>query len=124
MTDPIANFNEEHSAKIPALSLLARLGYQFISPSDSMAMCGNRSTVILPNVLRSVLAQKTFPSMGQECPLSDSSIDKIVHGLANTAMNEGLKAANAKLYDALTHGVGVTQFVDGKKVSPTILISL
>jgi len=122
VTDPIANFNEEHSAKIPALALLARLGYQFIAPTDCMAMRGNRSTVILPDVLRSVLTQKTFPSMGQECLLSDASIDKIVHELATPAMNEGLKAANEKLYDALTHGIGVTQFVDGKKISPTIQI--
>ncbi len=122
MTDPIANFNEEHSAKIPALALLAQLGYQFIPPNDCMGIRGSRSSVILPSVLRSVLAEKTFPFLGQECPLSESSIDKIVHQLANPAMNEGLKAANEKLYDALTHGVGVTQFVDGKKASPTIQI--
>lgn len=122
MTDPIANFNEEHSAKIPALALLTQLGYQFIPPADCMAMRGNRSTVILPAVLRSVLSQTTFPSMGKEYPLSEASIDKIVQKLANPAMNEGLKAANEKLYNALTHGVGVNQFIDGKKVSPTIQI--
>ena len=122
MTDRIANFNEEHSAKIPALALLTQLGYQFVSPSECMALRGNRSTVILPSVLRSILKKKTFPFMGKDCPLSESAIDKIVHELANPAMNEGLKAANEKLYNALTFGVGVTEFVDGKKANPTIQI--
>ncbi|ASJ72805.1 type I restriction endonuclease subunit R [Granulosicoccus antarcticus] len=122
MTDPIANFNEEHSAKIPALALLAQLGYQFIPPNVCMAMRGSRSSVILPSVLRSVLASKTFPFMGKEQPLSEAAIDKIVHELATPAMNEGLKAANEKFYNALTFGVGVTEFVDGKKASPTIQI--
>jgi len=95
VTKPIANFNEEHSAKIPALALL---------------------------VLRSVLATKTFPFMGKQHPLSEDAIDKIVRELASPAMNEGLMAANEKLYNALTFGVGVTEFIDGKKVSPTIQI--
>ncbi len=122
MTSPIANFNEEHSAKIPALALLTHLGYQFLSPVECMELRGNRSTVILPSVLRSVLEKKTFPFMGKDCPLSAAAIDKIVHQLANPAMNEGLKAANEKLYNALTFGVGVTEFVDGKKATPTIHI--
>ena len=122
MTSPIANFNEEHSAKIPALALLTQLGYQFVSPSECITLRGNRSTVILPSVLRSILEKKTFPFMGQDCPLSEVAIDKIVHELANPAMNEGLKAANEKLYNALTFGVGVTEFVNGKKANPTIQI--
>ncbi|WP_339865424.1 HsdR family type I site-specific deoxyribonuclease, partial [Paremcibacter congregatus] len=36
------------------------------------------------------------------------------------AMNEGLLTANERLYDHLTLGVTVTEFVDGKKHSPTI----
>jgi len=36
------------------------------------------------------------------------------------AMNEGLKGANEKLYNAMMYGVGVTEFIGGKKASPTI----
>ncbi len=122
MTSPIANFNEEHSAKIPALALLMQLGYQFVPPSECLTLRGNRSIVILPSILRSILAKKTFPFMGRDCLLSEAAIDRIVHELANPAMNEGLKAANEKLYNALTFGVGVSEFVDGKKATPTIQI--
>jgi len=33
-TEHIANFREEFSSKIPALTLLSTLGYQLISPSQ------------------------------------------------------------------------------------------
>lgn len=118
----LPNFKEEQSAKIPALALLTNLGYQFIPPSECLAQRGNRATVILPDVLREVLSHKTYPFMGKEHALSKAAIDKIVHELANPAMNEGLKAANEKLYNALTYGIGVTEFVAGKKANPTIQV--
>lgn len=116
----LPNFREEQSAKIPALTLLTNLGYQFIPPSECVLKRGNLSTVILPDVLRDVLKHKTYSFMGKDHHLSEAAIDKIVHELANPAMNEGLKAANEKLYNALTYGIGVTEFVNGKKASPTI----
>ena len=120
MSNPLPNFQEEQSAKIPALTLLTNLGYQFVPPSECVVKRGNLSTVILPDVLRDVLKHKTYSFMGIKRQLSESAIDKIIHELANPAMNEGLKAANEKLYNALTYGIGVTEFVDGKKANPTI----
>lgn len=122
MTQPIAKFHEEVSAKIPALTLLTNLGYEFIPPADMAAMRDSQSSVVLVNVLRQVLKTKTFDFQGKQHPLSDAAMDRIVHELANPAMNEGLKAANEKLYNALTYGVGVTEFIEGKKVSPTIQV--
>ncbi|EHZ2721569.1 type I restriction endonuclease subunit R [Vibrio vulnificus] len=116
----LPNFREEQSAKIPALTLLTNLGYKFISPSECLVQRGNLSTVILPEVLRSVLRHKTYSFMGKEHKLSESAIDKIIHELANPAMNEGLKAANEKIYNALTYGISVTEFIDGKKANPTV----
>lgn len=123
MTDVIlANFKEEQSAKIPALTLLTNLGYQFIAPGECLAQRGSLSSVILPSVLRSLLVQKTFIFMGKKNPLSSASIDKIVNELSSPAMNEGLRAANEKLYNAFTYGIGITEFIDGKKANPTIQI--
>lgn len=34
-------------------------------------------------------------------------------------MNEGLKAANEKLYNAFAYGVGFTEFIHGKKERPS-----
>lgn len=120
MSGNLPNFREEQSAKIPALTLLTNLGYQFIPPSECVVKRGNLSTVILSDVLRDVLKHKTFSFMGKDLQLSGAAMDKIIHELANPAMNEGLKAANEKLYNALTYGISVTEFVDGKKANPTI----
>jgi len=122
MTTNLPNFREEQSAKIPALILLTNLGYEFIPPNQCLGQRGNLSTVILPNMLRKVLATKTYSFIGKEHRLSLASIDKIVNELATPAMNEGLKAANEKLYNALTYGISVTEFIDGKKANPTIQV--
>ncbi|MCB5359264.1 type I restriction endonuclease subunit R [Vibrio lentus] len=120
MANQLPNFCEEQSAKIPALTLLTNLGYIFIPPSECSVNRESQSVVILPDVLRGVLKHKIYTFMGTEHKLSEAAIDKIVHELANPAMNEGLKAANEKLYNALTYGISVTEFVDGKKANPTI----
>lgn len=73
----LANFREEQSAKIPALTVLSNLGYEFIPPGDCLAQRGNLATVILPQVLRDLLAKKTFSFMGKAHPLSAAAIDKI-----------------------------------------------
>jgi len=126
MEASLANFREEFSAKLPALTLLSNLGYTFISPSECEVLRGNtapgdKSTgqVMLLPVMRKFLGKQTFPFAGKQHPLSEAAIDKIMHTL-NPAMNEGLKGANEKLYNALLYGVSVTEFVDGKKASPTI----
>ncbi|MCF2848352.1 HsdR family type I site-specific deoxyribonuclease [Pseudoalteromonas sp. ACER1] len=120
-------FQEEFSAKIPALTLLTNLGYTFIPPSECEALRGNtlasekKSThqvLILP-VIRAFLAKQTFSFAGKQHTLSEAAIDKVMHEL-NPAMNLGLKAANEKIYNALMYGVSVTEFIDGKKASPTI----
>jgi type I restriction enzyme R subunit len=118
MTLPIANFKEEFSSKIPALTLLTKLGYTFIPPNACEQARGNSisgkstSQVMLTSVMRDFLSKQTFPFAGKSHKLSDAAIDKIMHEL-NPAMNEGLKGANEKLYNALTYGVGVTEFIAG-----------
>ncbi|SFC09435.1 type I restriction endonuclease subunit R [Pseudoalteromonas denitrificans] len=125
MTNIIPNFKEEFSSKIPALTMLSMLGYSFIPPSECEKYRGNSysgkatSQVMLLSVMREFLSNQTFPFAGKEHKLSAAAIDKIMHEL-NPAMNEGLKSANEKLYNALMYGVGVTEFIDGKKASPTI----
>ncbi|MFK9073184.1 type I restriction endonuclease subunit R [Proteus sp. NGCRVN-01] len=126
MQNKTANFKEEFSAKIPALTLLTNLGYTFIPPSECESLrgntlAGNKSThqVVLLPVMRAFLAKQTFSFAGKQHTLSEAAIDKVMHEL-NPAMNLGLKAANEKIYNALMYGISVTEFIDGKKASPTI----
>ncbi|WP_217875491.1 type I restriction endonuclease subunit R [Pseudoalteromonas shioyasakiensis] len=127
MQNKTANFKEEFSSKIPAMILLTKLGYEFISPSECEQLRGNKvasegkttSQVMLIPVMREFLSKQTYMFAGKPQKLSEAAIDKIIHQLS-PAMNEGLKSANEKLYEALLYGVGVTEFIDGKKTSPTI----
>ena len=122
-----ANFNEEFSAKLPALTLLTNLGYTFIPPAECETLRGNltgdvnKSTqqVILLPILRQFLAKQAFSFQGKTYPLSEAAIDKVIHQLS-PAMNLGLLTANESIYDALMYGVSVTEFIDGKKASPTV----
>ena len=135
MTNPSSsasiNFQEEFSSKIPALTLLTTLGYQFIPPSQCNSMRSNKllanqanankatNQVVLLPIMRAFLAKQTFMFEGAPHHLSDSAIDKIMHEL-NPAMNLGLQLANEKLYNAMLYGVTVTEFIDGKKTAQTI----
>ncbi|APE05012.1 DEAD/DEAH box helicase [Alteromonas sp. RW2A1] len=127
MRNGSVSFQEEFSAKIPALTLLTNLGYTFIPPSECEALRGNslasdkKSThqVVLLPVMRAFLAKQTFSFAGKQHSLSEAAIDKVMHELI-PAMNLGLKAANEKIYNALMYGVSVTEFIEGKKASPTI----
>ncbi len=127
MNSSSINFQEEFSAKLPALTLLTNIGYTFIPPSECEALRGNtlasekKSThqVILLPVMRAFLAKQRFSFAGKQHTFSEAAIDKVIHEL-NPAMNLGLKAANEKIYNALMYGVSVTEFIGGKKASPTI----
>ena len=129
ITSNSINFSEEFSAKIPALTLLTTLGYQYIAPVACEVLRGNHSAaakkstqqVMLLPVMRAFLGKQTYPFEGKQHPLSSAGIDKILHTL-NPAMNLGLKAANQALYNAMLYGVSVTEFIDGKKVTPTIAL--
>ncbi|WP_323887084.1 type I restriction endonuclease subunit R, partial [Aeromonas allosaccharophila] len=121
MTQQTPKFQEEYSAKIPALTLLTQLGWSFLSPEQALAARDNKADqVVLRQQLRSVLAERTFVFAGKTYPLSPKSVDNLVSELCSPALNEGLQAANERLYNHLLYGMSVTEFVDGKKVSPTI----
>ncbi|RAJ97093.1 type I restriction endonuclease subunit R [Aliidiomarina maris] len=114
-------FQEEYAAKLPAMALLANLGWEFLPPAEALLVRGNKQDqVVLRQVLREVLAKRTFMYAGEKRSLSNNSIDTIISQLCSPALNEGLRHANEKTYNHLLYGMSVTEFVDGKRVSPTI----
>lgn len=116
-------FQEEYSAKIPALALLCKLGWSYLSPSEALdARSGKANEVVLRNVLRMELHKRRFIFAGKDHPISDKSIDTIINEICSPVLNEGLGTANEKIYNHLLYGISVTEFIDGKKVNPTIPI--
>ncbi|MGB2222241.1 type I restriction endonuclease subunit R [Neptunomonas sp.] len=121
--NPPPKFQEEYSAKLPALTLLTNLGWSFLSPELALAACGGKADeVVLHQVLRSELQKRTFTFAGKSYPLSEKAIDNLIAEVCNPALNEGLLTANERLYNHLLYGISVTEFVDGKKASPTVAL--
>jgi len=120
---PAPKFQEEFSAKLPALALLTQLGWSFLSPEQALAARrGRQDEVVLREVLRRELQKRRFTFAGQEYPLSEQAIDNLIAEVSSPALNEGLLAANERLYNHLLYGISVTEFIDGKKANPTIAL--
>jgi len=114
-------FQEEYSAKLPALALLSNLGWTYISPQHALsARAGKVDQVVLNQILREQLAKRTFIFAGKEHAISDKAIDSLVAEVNSPALNQGLITANEYLYNHLLYGVFVTEFIDSKRVHPTI----
>ncbi|MEF2509893.1 type I restriction endonuclease subunit R [Vibrio mimicus] len=123
MTQYTPKFQEEYSAKLPALTLLTNLGWSFLSPELALAARGGKADeVVLRQVLRSELQKRTFTFAGKSYPLSEKAIDNLIAEVCSPALNEGLLTANERLYNHLLYGISVTEFVDGKKASPTVAL--
>jgi len=113
---------EQYSSHIPALHILAALGYEYIPPDECLSKRKSTNSVLLKDVLIETLKQRRFEFKGKEYPLSTNAIDQIVRELEAPQLHEGLLVANEKLYDKLTLGITVTEFVDGSRYQPTIQI--
>ena len=123
MTQYVPKFQEEYSAKIPALTLLINLGWTFLPPKTALALRGGKpDEVVLRDELRCALQARRFRFEGHEHALSDKAIDKLITEVCSPALNEGLAHANEKLYNHMLYGISVTEFVDGKKANPTIAL--
>jgi type I restriction enzyme R subunit len=123
MTQYTPKFQEEYSAKLPALTLLTNLGWSFLSPELALSARGGKADeVVLRQVLRGELQKRTFTLAGKSYPLSEKAIDNLIAEVCSPALNEGLLTANERLYNHLLYGISVTEFVDGKKASPTVAL--
>nr|CAA6811722.1 MAG: Type I restriction-modification system, restriction subunit R (EC [uncultured Thiotrichaceae bacterium] len=121
MNHPLPRLQEEFSAKIPALTLLCNLGWTYLPPETINALRnGKTNLVVLHEALRAILKKRRFTFEGKRHPLSDQAIDTILQEVGQPALNEGLNLANEKMYNHLMYGVPVTEFIGGKKATPTI----
>lgn len=123
MNEATPKFQEEYSAKLPALALLSNFGWTFISPEQALAARGNSlDEVVLRPYLREALQKRRYIAAGREQALSEKAIDQLVGEMCSPALNEGLQSANQKLYNHMLYGISITEFVDGKKANPTIAL--
>ena len=114
------SFKENHISQIPALNMLKKLGYTYLSPEEAMELRGgNTSNVLLEAVLRKQLTKinTVQVSSWRTTLFSEQNIASGLDALKNLPMSEGYITAAQSAYDLLTAGKTVEQIVDGDKKS-------
>jgi len=117
------SFKEDHISQIPALQLLQKMGYTYLTPAEAEKMRGGKtSNVLLEDVLRSQLKEinSIRISSSKIVFFSDSNIENGIRALKELPMNEGYMAASETVYNLLTLGKALEQNIDGDKKSFTL----
>ena len=117
------SFKENDISQRPALELLAKMGYQYLSPEEAMEMRdGKTSNVLLEEVLRQQLRELNSIRIGShsEARFSEQNIENGVVALRNVPMDGGYLNANEFIYNMLTLGKAFEQSIDGDKKSYTM----
>ena len=79
-------FQEEYSAKIPALTLLTSLGWAFLSPKQIMDYRGyKQDEVVLRPVLREELSKRSFMAGGETLQLSGKKPANLISQVCSPA---------------------------------------
>jgi type I restriction enzyme R subunit len=116
------SFQEDHISQIPALQLLIKLGYTYLSPEEAMAQRGGKtSAVLLEGILEERLrAINRIRYKGQSHAFSDSNLQTGIQALKEVPLQEGLLTANEGIYQLLTLGKAMEQSIEGDKKSYTL----
>ncbi len=114
-------FNEKHLSQIPAIQLLINLGYEYISPSETLEeRQGRTSNVLLEGILRDKLkAINRIRYKGSEYLFSEENIQSAIQKLKNVRY-DGLLKTNEAVYDLLTLGTAMEQTIEGNSKSFTL----
>ena len=117
------SFKEDHICQIPALMLLEKLGYTYLTPDEALAMRGGKtSNVLLEDVLRSQLRRinSIRVNRNKEELFSEQNIENGVLAMRNIPMEGGYLSGNEAVYNLLTLGKAFEQSIDGDKKSYTM----
>lgn len=117
------SFKEDHISQIPAIQLLMKLGYTYLSPEEALELRGGKTTnVLLETVLRKQLHKINSIQLSstKTASFSDANIENGIQALKDIPMNEGYMAACEHVYNLLTLGKALEQSIDGDKKSFTL----
>ncbi len=118
------SFKEDHISQIPALQLLQKLGYTYLSPAEADKLRGGKtSNVILEDVLRKQLKEINSSikiSSTKTTYISEANIENGIRALKELPMNEGYISACETAYNLITLGKAFEQSFDADKKSVTL----
>lgn len=95
---------EDNISKYPAIELLCKLGFEYISPEDCMAQRGTLYDVLLKDILRKQLnAINQFEFGGIIYKFTADNVEKAIKDL-DEPLTDGLVRTSEKIYNALMLG--------------------
>lgn len=114
-------YSEFFDSQLPALNFLQKLGWEFISPDETITERGKvMSNVILEDVLSERLkAINEFEYKNETYSFSQSNIQAAVNALKNVP-DEGLVVTNEQVYDLLTLGKSFNETIQGDRKAFTM----
>ena len=117
------SFKEDHISQIPALMLLQKLGYTYLSPDEALELRGGKtSNVLLEPILRKQLEaiNSIQVSTTKMAYFSTQNIENGIEAIRNIPMESGFISGNEYIYNLLTLGKALEQSIDGDKKSFTL----
>ncbi|MDT9757008.1 type I restriction endonuclease subunit R [Heyndrickxia coagulans] len=115
------SYDERYISQVPAIEVLQKLGYQYLSKEETERMRGNLHHVLLTTVLEEKLKElNSYEYQGQIYQFSESNIRQAIRDLDEPLTN-GLVKTNEVIYETIMNGRSYTEFLpDGSKKSFTI----
>lgn len=107
---------ENNISKKPALELLQKMGYTYLTPEECNLQRGGTYQVLLKGILRSQLRRlNRFEFGGIEQEFSAANIERAIEDL-DEPLTDGLIKTSEKIYDALMLGKSYQETVGAGKV--------
>ena len=110
----IPSFQEKLISQLPAVRLLQKLGYEYLSSEEAIEARGGRlAGVVLEEILAEQLRKRNFVRhRGREYPFTEGNILAAVQALKEV-VDDGLLRTNEKIYDLLCLGRSMQQSIEG-----------
>jgi type I restriction enzyme R subunit len=117
----MTTYTENNDSQAPALLLLQKLGWKYISPEETERQRGGiMGNVLLENILEDKLKElNSFEYRGNTHNFSDGNIHAAIHTLKNL-QDDGLVRTNERAYDLIALGKSFEETIQGDKKSFTI----
>jgi type I restriction enzyme, R subunit len=113
------SYIEDHISQIPALQMLIKMGYTYLTPEEAMELRNGRtSNVLLEPILKKQLEKiNSIQYKGKEFAFSESNINAAVNAIRELPIQDGFMKANQTFYDLITLGKSLEQTVLNDKKS-------
>jgi type I restriction enzyme R subunit len=108
------SYLEKVQSQLPALELLMKLGWQYLTPEETVQLRGERlgSTILEPILIDHIRAHCRYEFKGAIHPFTENAIQNAVQALKSFRAT-GATHQNEQAYDLLCLGTSVPQTVEG-----------